>query len=156
MRRNHKKAVLICLICLLILFLACWAFSLFSDDVYEEAECNDSEKCNKLHWLEEESCYLGSEIDGRYVKLRYSLVFENHAEVDYRCSQMNAKFSFWELLGWIKYEQFYDGEIVDGADAFVVPSGEKVKVTFVFTGEYTGGDIKDNISAPVEILFLLR
>lgn len=160
-KRPNKLAAIItgilaALILLTMSYLLIRAF--FSDfsTMSNAPVCTNEERCNSLHWIKEESEYIGSDVQGDHVQIQYALVFENHSDVDYRCDYLGAKFSFWDLFGWMKYEQFFDGYCDDGTTEFIVPGGEKVKITFSFTGEYTGGKIRSELSVPVEVMFMQR
>lgn len=107
---------------------------------------------NTLRWIPEESRFLDYEITENRIRFKYSICFENGFDTDEMIS-LSAKFARKELKGWLKYESFFEGCDETGNRAYyLIKSGEKVNLVFVFEGEYLGGSVNENLSFPEELL----
>lgn len=109
-----------------------------------------------FQYLPDKSYFVNYEIDGNTVRFRYSICFVNNTKENMEVN-LSAQFQKSELRGWIKYEAFYDGCDETGEMLYeTVKAGETKHITFVFEGEYLGGDVNEALSFPEEILLVTK
>jgi len=104
---------------------------------------------------EQEDCFLVDvkvDEESETVEMLYSLRFVNHSDKTYKLSLLSASFSWIDLMGWMEYDYFFDGERLDGEYYTYLPPHETVDVVFVFEGKYLGGRVKKEIAPPSEIM----
>ena len=106
-------------------------------------------------WVKDESKLVDVKIVDNEVQLYYSLCFDNQLEYDITISQVGGNFSRFDCWGWLKYQKDFIGETIDGSNSATIPAETKTNVTFIFTGEYLGGKINDDLRFS-SLLFLSR
>jgi len=144
------------LICAILLFTVVFLLAAFEQKQPAETTCTNTDGCETLHWVREESHFIDCSVEGDTVSVQYAFVFENHSNHVFSCNHLSAKFRRKDLWGWMKYQKFFTGICEDGSDGFTVGSGEKIEVILTFPGTYTGGAVNNNLSLPTKIVFLKR
>ena len=103
---------------------------------------------NGFAWNREESYFIDYSLSENIIKFRYALCFENNTEDDITLSYLNAAFPKSELRGWLRYQKYYPGTLENGDFEITIQAGEKVSIIYVFSGEYLGGSVPDDLSLP--------
>lgn len=115
-----------------------------------------NEKGNTLYWIPEESYFESYEIVNNTISFHYSICFVNNTPYDTTIS-LRAKFKQQDIKGWLKQEDYYPGCDKNGERLYqTIKAGEKVNISYQFTGEYLGGTVNENLSFPQKLIILER
>lgn len=135
------NTILIILVCLLMLS-ACSS----------ESTPDTETAIHSFQWNKEESYLVDYTIVEDAIYLRYLFCFENNTDSNVLIKYPGAKFSFFDLLGWMEYKSVFPGICENGETSFVVKSGEKKEIILIFKGGYTGGVVKENLKVSSIVL----
>lgn len=124
---------------LFVTFLLCFITGCADEDT---ASTPDTEY---FAWIQEESMLVDVKIEDNNVQLFYSICFDNRYDHGVTVSSVVAKFSQYDLLGWLHYQDAFVAETTDGCNSVIIPPETKMSVTFIFQGEYLGGEIDEDL-----------
>lgn len=107
-----------------------------------------------LRWIREQSFCENITIQKDQVILTYSFRFENTTDEDLWVCYPQAKFSRFELRGWLEYDHF-SGYGENGENMFLVPANDEADIIVIFKGNYLGGSVNKELSLPA-IVFIQK
>ena len=109
----------------------------------EDATSNPDRKY--FTWVKEESTLVDISVADNTVHLYYSICFDNQYDHEVDVWAVTVGFSRFALLGWLKYQDAFVGNPIDGSTKVTIPPNTKTSVVFVFQGEYLGGKINEKL-----------
>ena len=96
-------------------------------------------------WVKEESVLVDVKVVDNTVQLYYSLCFDNRYDHEVDVWAISVDFSRYSLLGWLKYQDAFVGDPIDGSTKVTIPPSTKTSVVFVFQGEHLGGKVNEKL-----------
>lgn len=138
---KHKRFLLLLVVALLV-FTSCKKHTVPVTAIEQ----------NRLLWVKEECHFVDYIIKDDTIIFRYSFCFDNQSRHDIIISSFTASFAPKELEGWVAYNDFFFGKT--DQPEILIHDGEKAIVTISFEGDYLGGEVNEDLSCPVEIMFV--
>lgn len=137
----------------LIILLSCWLAVSIVVSFLTPAEKGEP---GGLNWDANECRMLDYQTSGDQIRVRYSVRMVNHEEdADLELSFFGLYFTREDVDGWLKYERSYVCTLESGEASVVIPAGEYVDVVLLFEGEYLRGEVNEDLSAPINMMFMM-